>query len=727
MTSPVCASKREAVQQAAMQVDFLLPDGSVTELQGLTDARGQWKVEPPPVFDRILRVTAAKPGYVSLALTAKDDGRIDPILIRQCFLSRPEPIGGTIIDPTGAPVEGAVVTANSREERGDSVSTYGAGKAVTTTDAKGNWRLEELNSACIYELTVAKPGYASRTHRCKGNPLFSNPQNALTLGSDIPLLLAKPTDIQGSVVDWRGEAVEGASVFFRRDWDGFRTNTVSGSNGRFSLSSIPPDYSARQHAPYNQELSLLVRATNFAPVLRRLPHELSSIAGLRIVLNPGQRIEGRIVDQDEQAVPDAQVRTDFGSTMTTDDQGRFVVEHAWDTLQVSVREEGYDDVIAAVIIPHMQTNAITLRRLGLIQGTVSDSVTGAPVPSFRIKMLPADINTIFNEPSPVITTNFTAGTFTLATSATYSGPAWRLLIQAPDYKTVVTEILDGRSGDVALDMECTLESFPDDGKLVLQVPGSIVGRIGDAPAVQPAYNVQIARITDGNKQARSNPRGTRLGEDIPIRIQPDGNFLTANLIPGTYELSVIVGDSDPHIIDELKTRTRDTLRSMPFDPLAPRRRFPAPNRSMLFEKPSAVAKSQLERDDWMMGAVPIGYLRSTVDVPAGPPDKQVDLGTFELFSHPRLKLNDAAPAFDIPTLDGGRIRLSDYRGKWLTLYFWHSGSRGSTCEMELRYLKMLWSEFQDNPRLALAGVVLDENSEDARASGEGGPNLHLRD
>jgi peroxiredoxin len=384
--------------------------------------------------------------------------------------------------------------------------------------------------------------------------------------------------------------------------------------------------------------------------------------------------------------------------------------------------------------------------------------------------------------------------------------------------------------------EYTLESLPDDGNLVLQAPGSIKGRVGDASAMQPAYTVQVARLTDGNTQvtpcapggepapmaspdyltldeqgtfeahnlypgtyelvlmfplgggasmsshrervevlpgdtteislldgtrlakghvtcstlpgfdwspvqrafgigglgvqarmwmvassSRSTPLGTRLGEEIPIRLQPDGNFLTANLVPGTYELSIIVGDSDPHIIDELKTRSRDTLGSMPFDPLAPRRRFPAPNGSMIFEKPSAVAKSQLERDDWMMGAVPIGYLRSTVDVPAGPADKQVDLGTFELFSHPRLKLNGAAPAFDIPTLDGGRIRLSDYRGKWLTLYFWHCGSPGSTCEMELRYLKMLWSEFQDNPRLALAGVVLDENSEDARASVDGGP------
>ena len=610
-----------------------------------------------------------------------------------------------------------------------------------------------------------------------------------------------------------------------------------------------------------------------------------------------------------------------------------------------MQKEGYDPVQSAVLIPYVQTNAIVLRRLGLIQGTVSDSVTGAPLPSFRIKMIPADINSIFNEPSQVITTNFTAGRFTLATSADHPGPAWRLLIQALDYKTVLTEIVDGRSGDVTLDIvldrepwihgkvlspdgkpveqatvsyvsgnispwsrlalfgprhldpiislvsgsparsqpdgrfqmprvhaaildalndspfpelpnvgldqgtndfivvrhelgfvECTLESFPDDGNLVLQAPGSIKGRIGDAPAVQPAYNVQVARITDGNLQItpcspggepapmtspdfltldeqgafeahnlypgtyglvlmlplgggsfRSShservevlagnttevtllqatrmatgrvvctnlpgfdwsqvhtgmdngapgvegqmrlvasashpiPPGTKLGGGIPLRLQPDGNFLAANLIPGTYELSVTVGDSGPHMIEELKTRSRDTLRPTPFDPSEPRSRFRVSNRPMIFEKLSAVAKPQLDHDDWMMGAVPIGYLRSTVDVPAGPADKQVDLGTFELFSLPRLELNEAAHAFDIATLDGGRLRLSDYRGKWLTLFFWHSGKPGSTCETELRYLKMLWQEFQDNPRLALAGVVLDENPESARDSVGAGP------
>ena len=239
--------EQAAVRNAAMQVDLLLPDGSITELQGLTGARGEWKVEPPAQFDRILRASASKPGYVPLTQAAKGDGRIDPILMRQCFLSRSERIGGTIIDPTGTPVEGAVITATSRQEMGDTVITYGAGQTVTTTDAEGNWRLDDLNSACIFELTVMKPGYASRTNQCPGPSQFSFQPNALRLGSDMKLFLAKPTDIQGSVVDWRGEAVAGASVAFRREWDGFQTNTVSGSDGRFSFFSIPPDYSALQN------------------------------------------------------------------------------------------------------------------------------------------------------------------------------------------------------------------------------------------------------------------------------------------------------------------------------------------------------------------------------------------------------------------------------------------------------------------------------------------------
>jgi peroxiredoxin len=218
------------------------------------------------------------------------------------------------------------------------------------------------------------------------------------------------------------------------------------------------------------------------------------------------------------------------------------------------------------------------------------------------------------------------------------------------------------------------------------------------------------------------PPGAKRGGGIPLRFQPDGNFLAANLVPGTYELSITVGESGPHLIDELKTRSRDNLGPMVFDPRSPQPRFRAPDHPIVFEKLSAAAKSQLEPEDWMMDAVPIAYLSSTVDVPAGPADKAIELGTFELFSLPRPGLNEAAPAFDIATLDGGRIRLSDYRGKWLTLFFWHSSQSGSTSETELRYLKQLWQAFQDNPRLALAGVVLNENPEDAQVSIREGPD-----
>ncbi|MCL4176261.1 MAG: carboxypeptidase regulatory-like domain-containing protein [Verrucomicrobia bacterium] len=933
------------VEQATVRVVFSLPDGSTHEVQGLTDARGQWKVEPPLRFDRIVRASAAKPGYVPVTLTAKGDNPIDPIHISQFRLSRPERIAGTVIDPTGAPVEGALIAVSGRDAGGAGIKTYGPGEASATTDSSGRWSIDQLNRASIFELSVAKSGYVSRTNKCGGPPLFPFQQGALQLGTDISLFLARPTAIQGSVVDWRGNPIGGASVLIRRGGDGFQDKVVTGANGQFSFSSIPPDYSTLQNMPSIQELTLLVRATNCAPVVRTLPREISSIEGLRVVLSPGQRFEGHVIDQDRQPVPDAHVRTDFGASLKTDERGVFLVEHAPDTLHVSVQKEGYDSVASAVIIPLIQTNAITLRRLGHIQGTVSDSVTREPLPSFRLMLLPEHTRVTVNDPSSVIISNFTGGRFTLATSALYPRPRRRLLIQAPDYRTVITDVVDGRSGDVTLDIalerepwihgtvvsvdgtpvegasvslvssksepwdsavqlmhpearsmveliigtplrtppdgefhvprihasilealrdnrrsqmsssgeqsgthdfivvkhplgfvESPLESWPEDGKLVLQPLGTIKGRIGSAPAVQHPYTVQISRLVGGTTQAISygpgseQPRSaepqahavdehgtfearnlypgtyevilmfplssssstsfhgervevrpgtttevtllgdTRLakgrvvcasltnfewsphlspmsdglgsraglrqftsgtapaasrtpsGRGTPLRFEPDGSFLTANLAPGTYELSLMIGDGAPHVIDEFKPRRRNRSSPMSFDPRE-RPRSRDLNRLVIFELLTGVAKSPRDPGDWIMGAAPIACLRSVVEIPPGPADTLVDLGTLEVVSQLRLDLGDPAPHFDIEALDGGRIRLSDYHGKWLTLFFWHSGGLGTSCEMELRNLNMLWTDFRDKPQFALAGVVLDEHPEDARKSAAAAPEL----
>jgi peroxiredoxin len=184
---------------------------------------------------------------------------------------------------------------------------------------------------------------------------------------------------------------------------------------------------------------------------------------------------------------------------------------------------------------------------------------------------------------------------------------------------------------------------------------------------------------------------------------------------------ITVGEGGPVVIEELTPRSRQDMRQMSRDPGQLRRRFFS-NRPRVFDMLFAAEKPQKGFGDHMVGAVPFGFIRTTVEVPEGPPDEMVDLGNYQIDIQPHPKLQDPAPAFDVAALVGDeRIRLSDYEGRWLVLMFWHSGSLGSASEMELNQLAVLWPEFESNSQLALAIIALDETPEKARASVKNGP------
>jgi peroxiredoxin len=83
------------------------------------------------------------------------------------------------------------------------------------------------------------------------------------------------------------------------------------------------------------------------------------------------------------------------------------------------------------------------------------------------------------------------------------------------------------------------------------------------------------------------------------------------------------------------------------------------------------------------------------DATAGP---AVDLGAL-------AAPGDVAPAFDAPGLDGGRVRLADYRGRPVILTFFASWC--NPCEQEIPHLNDALAEHADDG-LAVIGVNFDE-------------------
>ena len=52
-----------------------------------------------------------------------------------------------------------------------------------------------------------------------------------------------------------------------------------------------------------------------------------------------------------------------------------------------------------------------------------------------------------------------------------------------------------------------------------------------------------------------------------------------------------------------------------------------------------------------------------------------------------------APGFELPTLQGGKIKLSDYRGKVLFIHFWATWC--ATCKVEMPSMEKLYQRFRE--------------------------------
>ena len=86
-------------------------------------------------------------------------------------------------------------------------------------------------------------------------------------------------------------------------------------------------------------------------------------------------------------------------------------------------------------------------------------------------------------------------------------------------------------------------------------------------------------------------------------------------------------------------------------------------------------------------------------MPGGRSDEPLDLGELELAIHEPLRVGDAAPLFEAKTLDGGDLRLIDYRGKFVLLSFWQPVSHP-----EIERLRELYDAYHPDGRLEIIGL-----------------------
>ncbi len=159
-------------------------------------------------------------------------------------LIRGSEVSGRVVDPSGAPVEGAHVAATHVPEAGrgvvvvapDAVSQgpWSLGRVEVSTDASGRFRLEHLDEGG-WKLAVDHPGFA---HRVVDEAIQVGRREVRDVGD---VRLEKGGAIKGLVRDARGDPREGVEVVVASlDRPGFRRSRRTNIGGAYVFENLPP-------------------------------------------------------------------------------------------------------------------------------------------------------------------------------------------------------------------------------------------------------------------------------------------------------------------------------------------------------------------------------------------------------------------------------------------------------------------------------------------------------
>ncbi len=693
-TNGLLASSAEMILQPALMLEGTLVDNAsrpipATEVifqhSGLernylrTDEKGHFQTRVADVGDAVLLVL--KQGFSPLSQNIYVSTNVAPVQLK---LEPARVLRGRVLDQRQRPIAGAKIRLDEWNGTTDLL------RFQTTSDEQGS-----------FSWTGAPPDhlmfYVSKTNYSSTRQSFAGTMDTVTIR------LSRPPGVFGKVYD--AETKEPISAFTvipgrkystsdsQIHWE--RDERVRGQNGEYSL---------RMSSYYFQpEGRVLVEAMGYEPQVSP-PFRNSDSYTNDFMLKKGKGIAGVVQSPDGKPAANAvlvviekgdnayldtagQVRSSSGGgdMVRTDPSGRFEFSPKLAPLKIfASHDEGYGEADVSDV---MKGGTIVLKKWARVKGVVRVGEKIGPDQNVRLQQS-VDYERNYNAETrePILT-------FSLRSDPDADGSFSFEKVPPGEHRIALEyRLRDNNVYEMALSHGLPIAAKAGETTdVVLGGNGRrVIGRVnvlgGDSSDVDWKRDVHRLTLTLGDplvppnnlmletpaeqqrawaefnarqQQFWQSPEGKerqRKERQYVLIFDTNGNFHADNVPPGQYDLAIQVTDPE----DEYYNR-----------------RY-------------------------------IGTVHRPVTV-SNEPDARVnapvDIGAVDLTIRPRVKIGKVVPSFDGKTADGKTIKLSDYKGKYVLLYFWGRSMGYSTYDFQV--LKELQSTYGASGKLMVLGCNLD--------------------
>ena len=301
-------------------------------------------------------------------------------------------IGGTVLDPTGAPLRDVAVRVNRFWSGGERIDRSNQRLNISTvtnrTGSDGRWSVSHVPEKILERIGLhfVHPDYAETNKSVADDCL------PMLRSGTFTVTLTKGMNLFGYVRETNSNPVVSAKVSFGRPNFQNQRETATDENGRYEFKNL------FRYGPFNETEPVTVLAEGFAPAVRHIGPQ-DDTEQLDFVVEPGKTLRGRVLNEAGEPIEGVRVSRENNQfdapneagiewSTRTDKEGRFQWAGAPATPQsFYFGHESYAQVRGKKLGPSEEEHVIVLQRKRFVQGTVRNHHNGEFLQEFYV--LPA--------------------------------------------------------------------------------------------------------------------------------------------------------------------------------------------------------------------------------------------------------------------------------------------------------------------------------------------------